>query len=236
MFYSIKESMNVKIVGKYFQSENIAYNYGDDPKFLNNVYFEKIDFTPITPVLILHKKAKITDLISNVNGGSGTHLVMSEKLKNIIEKYRKEGLQFFKTSIIKDKMEIDNYFSLNMYIGNNGFIDFSKSTIKFRRYDPKIIKSPEIIKVNSLIEFNELLENRNMFDEVSINNIFLNDKVDEDFFMLRNVFGSLFFVSEKLKQEIEDAGCTGIEFQPTELSYQEWSAPGGERERVYGKF
>ena len=37
------------------------------------------------------------------------------------------------------------------------------------------------------------------------------------------------------KKEIEDAGCTGIEFQPIELSYNEWSAPGGEREKIYGK-
>jgi hypothetical protein len=42
-------------------------------------------------------------------------------------------------------------------------------------------------------------------------------------------------VSEKLKQEIEDVGCTGIEFQPIELSYNERTAPGGEREKLYGK-
>ena len=37
------------------------------------------------------------------------------------------------------------------------------------------------------------------------------------------------------KKEIEDAGCTGIEFQPIELSYNEWLMPGGEREKIYGK-
>ena len=54
--------------------------------------------------------------------------------------------------------------------------------------------------------------------------------------MLKYVNGGIgYYVSEKLKQEIEDAGCTGIEFQPVELSYNEWTAPGGEREKVYGK-
>ena len=30
-------------------------------------------------------------------------------------------------------------------------------------------------------------------------------------------------------------GCTGIEFQPAHLSYNEWVARGGERDRIYGK-
>ena len=51
--------------------------------------------------------------------------------------------------------------------------------------------------------------------------------------MLNYVFGGKYFISEKLKQEIEDAGCTGIEFQPSYLSLNEWLH--SEREKVYGK-
>jgi hypothetical protein len=91
--------MNTKIVGKFFQSENIFWNYGniDNPKLLNNIYFQKVDFDPIVPIPVLHKKAKITDLISCVNATCGGQLIMSEKLKKIIEKNREKGLQFFKT-------------------------------------------------------------------------------------------------------------------------------------------
>ena len=53
--------------------------------------------------------------------------------------------------------------------------------------------------------------------------------------MLQNVQGSVkYVVSEKLKKEIEEANCTGIEFQPVELSITEW-LHGGEREKIYGK-
>ena len=70
----------------------------------------------------------------------------------------------------------------------------------------------------------------------SVNNIYLNDNINEDFFMLRYVEGGVkYIVSEKLKKEIEDAGCTGIEFQPVELSQNEWLMPNGEREKIYGK-
>lgn len=55
------------------------------------------------------------------------------------------------------------------------------------------------------------------------------------FFALRYLLGGNFYVSENLKQEIKNASCTTIEFQPIELSYDEWSAPSGEREKIYGK-
>ncbi|MEG2334861.1 hypothetical protein [Chryseobacterium sp.] len=43
-----------------------------------------------------------------------------------------------------------------------------------------------------------------------------------DFLTLNKVEGGIqYLVSEKLKQEIEDAGCTGIEFQPSYLSLNE---------------
>jgi len=233
MYYSIQHSMDLKIVGKFFQSENIIHQYGDDPKFLNNIYFQKVDFNPITPTPVLHKKAKITDFISNVNGGGNLHLIMSEKLKKIVEKYRNTGLQFFETSIIKNDIQLHNYFSLNMYEDNNELIDFSKTSIIYRKYNSDFIDEPKELIVNSLEGFKELLENRNMFDEITFKSIFISDNLHHDFFMIKHPVK--YIVSEKLKQEIEDAGCSGIEFQPIELSYNEWTAPGGEREKRYGR-
>ncbi|MDI5898549.1 imm11 family protein [Flavobacterium yafengii] len=236
MYYSIQHSMDTKIVGKFFQSETIAWNYGniDNPKLLNNIYFQKVDFEPIVPIPILHKKAKITDLISNVNAGGNLHLIISKKLKNIIEKYRTKELQFFKTSITKENIEYDDYFAMNMYESNMEFVDFKKSNVnvKVRKKEggTELIK----IQINTLEEFLSTVDfHKEKMEIVTIDNIFLNNQVNKDFFMLKNRVNII--VSEKLKQEIEDAGCTGIEFQPIELSYNEWTAPGGAREKVYGK-
>lgn len=232
MYYSIQHSMNTKVVGKFFQSENVIWNYQDNPLYLNNVYFEKIDFEPIIPTPILHKKAKVTDLISNVNAGTRFHLIMSEKLKNIILKYRTDGLQFFKTSIVKDNTEYDNYFSMNMYESNMDFIDFEKSTVYFRKYNSDKIEAPCVINIPSLYEFNKRVETRHYLDELNMHNIFIKDNITSDFFQIKH--GIKDIVSEKLKREIEDAGCTGIEFMPVEMSLSEW-LQGGEREKIYGK-
>ena len=236
MYYSIQHSLNAKIVGKFFQSETIAWNYGniDNPKLLNNIYFQKVDFDPIVPIPLLHKKAKITDLISCVNAGGSLHLIMTEKLKKIIEKHRLKGLQFFKTSLIKEDIKYDDYFAMNMYESNMEFVDFVNSNVNVRVR--KNEGGTELVKIqlNTLEEFVSTIDfHKEKMEIVTIDNVFLKDKVNEDFFMLIN--GVRMIVSEKLKKEIEDAGCTGIEFQPIELSYNEWTAPGGEREKIYGK-
>jgi hypothetical protein len=54
------------------------------------------------------------------------------------------------------------------------------------------------------------------------NNLFIEkvvfkSKVEQDFCTVERVSGGAgYFVSEKLKQEIESAGCTGIKFLPIE--------------------
>lgn len=233
MYYYLNHSLDKKIVGHYSQSDTIANYLKDNPSFLNNIFFQRINFEPTTPIAILHKKATVTDLISNVNAGGNYHLLMSEKLKNILHKVRTEGLQFFKSRIIKDNITYENYWSLNMYETNNNFIDFQKTTIRYRIYDPNKINDLEFTSVADCEAYEKWLSTKNMFDEVTLHKVYIKEGVTEDFFMIK--FSVKFVVSERLKKEIEDAGCTGIEFQPTELSFDEWTAPGGERELIYGK-
>ena len=61
-----------------------------------------------------------------------------------------------------------------------------------------------------------------------------NDTLTDDFITIKYAEGGIqYLVSEKLKHEIEDAGCTGIEFQPSEISFNDWLST--EREKIYGK-
>jgi len=123
---------------------------------------------------------------------------------------------------------------------NDEFIDYTNSIINWEKknddYDETYGTTPIELKFSSFDEFNNEMEKARVnLETFNVKKLILKD-VKEDFFMLKNVEGGAgFFVSEKLKKEIEDVGCTGIEFQPSELSYNEWLAPGGERERVYGK-
>lgn len=214
--------------------------YWEVPKFVGNIYNEKIDFDPYLLDIELFANAKLNDLIMEGGPVSG-NLIMSGKLKAILEKYRETGLQFFNINIIKRNEFFTDYWLLNMYEFNHDYIDFERSLIIYEKHSKDYKTTYNIDKVylqfknfdEFKIKFNSAIEKN---ETIYIEKLILKEElITEDFFMLKHVFGGNRFVSEKLKQEIEQAGCTGIEFQPSELSYNEWVAPSGEREKIYGK-
>lgn len=233
--------MDKGIVGKFFQSQRISNYLEGNPKFLNSIYFKKLDTEVITPIAILEKKAKLTDLISNVCAGGNLHLLMSGKLSKIIKIHRKEGVQFFPSTILtSDNIEINDYFHLNMFVDSNEMIDIKNSTVKYYKkssdYNLTYKTEIEYPQFNDHDDFNHALqETKQNMETLFIEKLKLFPNAVEDFFMFRHVEGGVrYVVSEKLRKEIEDAGCTGIEFQPVELSYTEW-LQGREREKIYGK-
>lgn len=241
-FYSIKNSLNRKILGNYPQVKSYKYHCDiwNDPKFIEQVQHTKVDFEPITANAILHSKSKTTDLISADGIGFTLKPLVSKKLKNILENSKEKGLQFFKSPIIIKENVIDDYFVLNMYQNENNLIDIKNSKIRYEKKadDYKVTFKTETQNLifenyeNFNDALNEALSNNEFF---YIETIKLKENINEDLFMLKNVEdGVKYVVSDKLKKEIEDADCTGIEFQPIELSLAEW-LHGGEREKIYGK-
>lgn len=230
---------------KYYGSKNgyiKGYNHKSsiyDPKYIGKIRNEKIDFIPHLLDIELFENSKIADLIES-GGQVSTKLILSDKLKSIIEKHRKTGMQFFNINILHKKNIYNNYWVLNMYEFNLEFIDFKKCIIIYRKKDDDFevtFSAKNIqISVNDIKEFNVFIEKaKEKLETITIEKLVLKN-VNENFFMLKHINGGIgYYVSEYLKQEIEDAGCTGIEFQPIELSYNEWTSPGGEREKVYGK-
>lgn len=237
-FYRIRNSIDAKEIGHYPQIKDVIHNgvaFGNS-KFLGEIYFSKIEFEPEVSIPVLYKKSKLTDLIEQVST-IPYNLLVSSKLKAIIKVYCDKNVQFFKSCVFRDGTEYPNYWYMNVYVNSNEYIDYRNSSVIHRKK-----KTGEYGTIPLILNF----DNESSFlsqKNIAIANIeaFYIEKlqltnVKEDFFMLRDVEGGAgFFVSEKLRKEIEDAGCTGIEFQPSELSYNEWVAPGGERERVYGK-
>jgi hypothetical protein len=241
-YYSIRHTLNSKILGHYPQIKDVKYNCHvyEEPKFVGHVFFTKIDFEPIVANPILYSKSNQTDLLEQSGIGFSGKILISGKLRSILEKNRNTGLQFFQCSIFKNGIENKDYWLLNMYEFNQEYIDFEKSVIHYEKHSEDFNVSYKtdkiILNLKNEAEFMDYIKLAQVKAEViSIKNLSLYKNIENDFFALRYVSGGLFFVSEKLKKEIEEAGCTGIEFQPIELSYNEWTMPGGEREKIYGK-
>lgn len=235
-YYSITNSLNTKILGHYPQVKSYKYHCDiwNDSKFIEHIYFTKIDFEPITANAVLHSKSKITDLISAGGMGFTLKILVSEELRRILDNNRKTGLQFFKSPIFYKESLIDNYWILNMYEVDMNFIDLQKSIIVQRIRKPEGGTTLIDAKFDSLESFISEINDKELEGELYFKNITIKENTHEDFFLLRYVEGGAkYVVSEKLKKEIEEAGCTGIEFQPVELSINEWLHE--EREKIYGK-
>ncbi|MCG2611492.1 hypothetical protein LZZ90_08225 [Flavobacterium sp. SM15] len=235
-YYSIQDSLDKKILGHNPQVKDVIYHCDvwEDPMFIDKFHFEKIDIEPIVANPLLHSKSNLTDLIStnSVIGFSFTKLI-SSKFKNLLESKRKTRLQFFQCSVYKDGIEHRDYWLLNVYDFNLDIIDFTQTKISVgvkKEGGGTERKSIEVQNVDEFVKVSKIHYDK--MEVVTLDKIYINENVKEDFFFIKD--GGKYVVSETFKKEIEDSGCTGIEFQPLELSINEW-LQGGEREKVYGK-
>ena len=235
--YCIQNSLNSKILGHYPQVKDIQYhcNVWEEPKFIEHVHFQNVNFEPITASAVLYSSSKPTDLISVTGMGFTRKLLLSGKFKKIITRSRKSGLQFFKSPIIHKNKKIEDYWVLNMYEINMEFIDFKNSKIFLMKGISTILKELEVKNYDHFKEIKKEIDKRGYPFNILIDRFSLISNPTDDFFTLLNVEGGVkYLVSEKLKQEIEEAGCTGIEFMPSKLKLTDW-LQRGERDKVYGK-
>lgn len=209
-----------KDVGSVMPQANESSTVVSEINTINNSWLSKINESNIDfPSMILRKRAKKTDLISVSYLGYSSRLLISDKLKLILEKYQNENVQFFKTRIIYKDVEDSNYWVVHPYRVDYDFVDYSKSIINKQNIlstDPK-----EYVNIDSKEDFIKQRTHHGTDGKIwgfTIEKIVFKDKIT-DFFILDGVSSGIgYYVSEKLKNEIEEAGCTGIEFEPVGLT------------------
>ena len=235
-YFSINDSLNKKEVGIYPQVEKAVYTCDvEDPKFIDRIEFSKANFDPIVAKAVLKKQAKVSDLVSAGIIGFNLKLLISDKLKDILHNSRKSGLQFFRSPIIYENAEIENYWILNFYEIDMAFIDYANSDIFLTEYVFNHVQKLEIGSYDEYLLKKQEIQEKGYPYGIRIERISLIEDISQDFFALLDVMGGVkYVVSERLKSEIEIAGCTGIEFMPIELTLNEW-LQGGKREKIYGK-
>jgi hypothetical protein len=210
--------------------------YWEVPKFIGNIWDRKIDFIPYSVDLLI--TGRPLDLVET-GGPLSLKLLISSKLKAILQAYRRSGFQCFPFNVLKDNIVYPDYWTLHFFEFDQEFIDFQETMFLYEKqkedYATSYLTQKNKIRFNSEEDFYEHKKITSKKGEGTfIVNLKLKDSLDEDFFALKDVEGGIgYFVSETLKNEIENAGCTGIEFQPSELSYNEWVVKGGPRDQVY---
>ncbi|MBB5395603.1 hypothetical protein [Mucilaginibacter sp. AK015] len=239
-YYILNESLNRKILGKYPQVENTVYSCDswEDPRFIEHesVSFEKVNFTPITAKAILAKKARLNDFMYPGGMGFSKKPLISGKLKSILEVTDKQGLQIYNSPVIYQGNEIEDYWVLNPYIFDMQAIDFKNVDVYLMEKYVHKIKKLDVLTYEDFIKQKAMIQEKGYPYSIYIENVHILENTTSDFLILENVEGGvMYLVSERLKQHLEAEGITGIEYQPSYISFNEWLAKGGLREQLYGK-
>ncbi len=216
MFYRIRPIFDEKITGINGSQAETALNPVDfdDPLHIRKWNFKYIPDYVVIPIPKVKAKAKFTDLMSVSFTGSSFKLTISDKLKVIIEKYSRDKLQYLPITVQHKEKKRKGYWLTNILDFDNDKINYLKAEIVKRNYP---LNNGFIIDVNNYSEYQKQKSLTEYPYSLYVRKIVLMSDLLENFIVLDNVYGGVgYYVSEKLKAEIEEAGCTGIEFEPVE--------------------
>ena len=157
------------------------------------------------PEPVVYPDAKLSDLLSTT---ATWRLVMSPKLKVILEKYIKEAQCQFLEMNVHYLSEEYQYWMLNPLQFNMEVIDFGASEIWLCGAGNTKMKKLEI---KNIADFEKNSNAFQMPERVSITSVSFVPENTADFIQLRNA-PSMFYVSETLRNELIKEGCTGISF------------------------
>jgi hypothetical protein len=220
-FYRLFPSTDLKVVGKFPQCDDaIIPTTMYDPNYLDDYLFRFAPAGTYLPKLKLNNRAKVTDLITSVFGRMSSRLVVSMLLKEIIETSNYFGIQFLQTKVFpKQGQELD-YWILNSYEHGFSELDLALSEFEIQKKSPprNFIRTPVFTKAEDIVDCylkSDGSKTEAGIDEfLVIKDIRLRESGNKEILTLRGVYGGLgWYVSELLKDEIEKAGCTGVEFK-----------------------
>jgi len=163
----------------------------------------------VLPEPVVHPDAKLSDLLSTT---ATWRLVISPKLKVILEKFIKEGQCQFLEMKVHYLSEVYQYWMLNPLQFNMELIDFGNSEIWLCGAGNTKIRK---LEVNNIKDFEKNSHSFSMPERVSITAISFVPSITADFIQLRNA-PNMYYVSEKLRNELIKEGCKGISFKETE--------------------
>jgi hypothetical protein len=176
------------------------------------------DFMPDLSGIKLVRGAKLTDFLS---GGFSNSMILSPRAKTVFEQFNLCPHRFYPMTIHKNKQP-NNYFMLHYLSNFSDFVDYEKSTFVEEFYKIDGTKG-NFVEVNSkeelFIKRKEVQEKFGQsFYSVVGKKLVMNEafcKKRLDFFQILVVTSGT-YVSEQLKNAIEENGLTGLDFFPAE--------------------
>ncbi len=221
-------STDLKIIGASdFQIQEIPQSDYYDKKSVRWTDFSNpIDYTPHLNSFLINYKSKLTDMLGILNGA----FLISEKLLDIFLKANIEQYQYFVANVVYRKQNYKYYYFF-IYGQNFDYVDYRNMVF--------IGESAQLVENNENGQGQWIFQNKEIEvegEEQIINwqqfypnyprwnykNLKLNyANIKTDMIRIPTVFNNLYFVSDKLKTQIEQAGCTGMQFRTSDIFNRE---------------
>lgn len=212
-YYFLKESIDTKVVGKYFQSEEMIY-----PGDIYNVDYKDILSTlNTTPIPILKDKAIRTSFLSFPYINGLFFLIFNKKILDALKIINIEKYKLWDLSIHHKKEILTNYKLFNILdASDKKLINFEES--KFLKGFLGDWKEPEKRQVIKIKNYEEYLKYQKVFknnnSEIRCERLFL-DFRNNNFDLIRvenNPVINGYLASEKLINLFKENNFTGLDY------------------------
>jgi hypothetical protein len=208
-YFKLSHASDIIQIGHYPQSvkskDSMDYNV---PDYLGKYLLKRLDAAIQYPELVLHSKARLTDLISCVT--INLDLVVSEKLRDLL-------MDGFPGRVDTAPIQVHHkntayvYWLIHPYAFDNQLINFTSSEIWREGGGGVKIKQEH---VHSYTEYEQLVRTVKLPERISIIKPVLSNPSHSDFIMLRDVSGGIgYYLSEQKMKELEKKDCTGLRFE-----------------------
>jgi hypothetical protein len=219
-YYRVANAIEKKEIGHYPQVQNTTWdgNPYDKNSFGEQGLFSSVHNNPAIPTIEFYKSTKITSLINIIEISRMEYIIVSESLLEFLKSNYTGSFQTWKIKAFRKEEQYDYYIFFADY-AKLDFINYEKSIFKLFKHDENYnrIDLNQEIKV---ISDEDYMDKRRKYPQIGIEKPFFeaekivvnSSKMNTDF--LRCTFNSMagYYVSEKLKTEMEKQGFTGIRF------------------------
>lgn len=209
-YFSLTYSTNEKEVGKIWpQCDSVpeGYNYKElleGPNSMTNLTNDEFPNEKPTLIFGLHKKAKLTDVVSPSNI-SAIGLLINDKVKNILDDFNLMTHKYY-PAIVKELEFQYNYYWLHFVKSDLLGVNFEESKFEITNLANKPLAN---IKINSWEHFVERDKNIGL-KHIRAKKLIIEPEARKDLIYFPYIY-SFMFVSEDLALELAAQKITGLE-------------------------
>jgi hypothetical protein len=205
--------------------------------------FEVLDLIGLKiPIQLIKGNNRLVD-IYKPSSDLSSRIVISQKVKDLFEGFRKNSFNYHSCPIKQGKKDIPGYWITDKVIFDDQWIDFEKSIFEFIEY----YLVGEVSKTNTFQErstrinfanpqalWDFKLKRSNHRGKVFSKKIVIKDDCPLPILNFKTVGLFYVIISEEVKDKLEFFNFDkGIEFKPLEIPDEEWGGPNGLRKQFY---